>query len=174
MIDTFLRSDSCTQSRNNVVTLLLRLTLAVVFLYHGWAKVSDRNNDWGATWAIHYFEAQSEPLPESLTYPAMQLAIAWGELLGGVGLALGLLTRLAALGMIAIQVGAIFLVTFAHGFVYDKASGYEYNMTLASMCLALCILSGGRYSLDHLLSRRRAKTQVPIEAVREGPVLVSK
>ena len=39
-----------------------------------------------------------------------QMAVAWGELLCGLGMLLGFLTRLAAVGIIIIMLGAIYTV----------------------------------------------------------------
>lgn len=68
--------------KNTVAPLILRLCLAAVFIFHGVAMVQE---DWGTNWQ-HSTEA-SDALPR----PA-QAAVAWGQLLGGVAMALGFLT----------------------------------------------------------------------------------
>jgi uncharacterized membrane protein YphA (DoxX/SURF4 family) len=104
--------------------------------------------------------------PEGLQYSAAQLAVAWGELLGGVALLLGLLTRLATLGIIIIQVGAILTVTRYRGFVSLQDVGAEYNVALVAMCLALLVTGAGALSVDHRLKARRkalpAQQKVPV------------
>jgi uncharacterized membrane protein YphA (DoxX/SURF4 family) len=87
-----------------------------------------------------------------------QLAVAWGELLGGLALLLGTFTRVAALGMIIIQVGAIMLVTGPRGFSYLGGGGYEFNVALLAMCAVLLILGAGAWALDPYLSAWRKKT----------------
>src|ERR1051325_7846671 len=91
-----------------LLPLVLRAALAVVFIYHGLDKATPASG-YGAHW-----------VPDSPDHPALpialQLAVAWGELLGGVALALGLVTRIAALGIIAIMVGAIVSVHGKAGF----------------------------------------------------------
>ena len=94
-------------------------------------------------------------MPEALGHNIAQLAVAWGELLGGIAMALGLLARLAALGLIVIQAGAIWTVTYALGFAMDAGPGYEYNIAIIAMCVALVSLGGGRLSVDHLFRRKR-------------------
>lgn len=94
--------------------------------------------------------------PDGLANSAVQLAVAWGEVAGGLALLLGLLTRVAAAGMVIIQLGAIFLVTGARGFIGAADVGYEYNIALIAMSLALVLLGGGALSLDRLLRRERA------------------
>jgi len=101
-----------------------------------------------------YLEA-SPKLPETLTFHGVQLAVAWGELVGGFAMLLGLLTRLAALGLLVIQVGAVYLVTAEKGFSFARGGGYEYNLVLLAMCLALVLMGGGALSVDRLLTLRR-------------------
>jgi putative oxidoreductase len=168
MYTTLFRSEAAAPTRTNLVALILRLSLAVVFLFHGLEKIVQGSA--GATWVNEMYarmpdqpsrrlEAQRTPLhqlPTSLTVLGVQLAVAWGEFLGGLALAAGLLTRLAALGLIIIQIGAVILVTAPRGFSFDRGGGYEYNLALITMCLAVLILGGGRWSVDCLLMRQRA------------------
>src|SRR5712671_5512222 len=73
-------------SKTILSPLLLRGALAAIFIFHGLNLVGGPDNDWGTHWAP---ESMSQP-------PPVQAAVAWGELLGGVALAFGFLTRLAA------------------------------------------------------------------------------
>jgi uncharacterized membrane protein YphA (DoxX/SURF4 family) len=114
------------------------------------------------------YNAEAGMAPESLRMSAAQLAVAWGELLGGVALLLGLLTRLAALGVLIIQVGAIVTVTAYHGFSAPRATGAEYNVALVAMCLALIVTGAGFCSIDH---RRKSRQKAPA-AQQQVPVTV--
>ncbi len=107
------------------------------------------------------FARSARDMPEALGYHAAQLAVAWGELLGGLALLLGILTRLAAVGLIAIQAGAIWTVTAAVGFSPEHGGGYEYNVALIAMCLALVLTGGGSLAVDALLRRRRQAQRQP-------------
>jgi len=101
--------------------------------------------------------------PEALQFHAAQLAVAWGELIGGVALLLGFLVRLAAAGLIIIQAGAIFTVTWTHGFSVTQG-GYEYNVVLIAICLAVICLGSGPFSLSGLIKgQRRARAQAPAQ-----------
>jgi putative oxidoreductase len=168
-----LRSDPV--ARNNTVSLLLRLALGIIFTYHGLAKITPPNNAGGAAWAVSFWDKRPEPVPEALTYAIPQLAVAWGELAGGIALLLGLLTRLAALGMIVIQVGAVVLVTFSRGFTAAQGSaGYEYNFALIIMSLAVLVLGGSICSVDQMVKRQRRRSAAAgaprPEPVAAGPV----
>jgi len=129
-------------------SFLLRVGLAIIFFYHGYLKVVQ---DGGRHW--------SDTLPET-----QQLAVAWGELICGCALFLGLLSRLAATGLVVIMVGAIMLQTGRFDFIYIEVSGVrdpgrlptgsEYNFAIITMCLAVVALGSGKVSLDHLLFRK--------------------
>ena len=176
---------------HSLVSLILRLALGAIFIYHGYGKVTGPRNDLGASWAPNQWQSkppqevldkleklpgknseeirvlqeelkgtyskESLPLPDALHFPASQIAVAWGELFGGVALILGFLTRLAALGLVVIQMGAIYTVTWGIGFSLVHGGGYEYNVALIAMCLAVFLLGGGYFSLDWLALRRRKK-----------------
>jgi putative oxidoreductase len=159
-----------------MVALILRVGLAVIFLFHGQDKIV--KGDAGANWVNQMYARQpvaTEAMPEdqrgqtvqvptSLTFAGTQLAVAWGEFLGGLALALGLLTRVAALGLIIIQIGAICLVTYPRGFLFERGGGYEYNLALVAMCLALLILGPGLWSVDAFVTRGRRKAGVETAA----------
>ncbi len=129
--------------------LLLRVGLAAIFIFHGYHKVVLVVD--GSTWTSDL----------SLT---TQTVVAWGEFVAGLALLVGLLSRLAAVGSIVIQGGAIAMVTGARDFVSHDFTrkgfdflriGYEYNVAIIIMCLAVIVLGSGKFSLDHCLFRRR-------------------
>jgi len=130
-------------AKNTLAPLILRLTLAAIFIYHGQTLVN-KDTEWGAKWLP----------PEMKQPPAAQMAAAWGQLVGGVALALGLLTRLAALGLIAVMAGPIALFHWEHGFDI-RNHGYEYNVAIIAMCLVLVLTGPGKVALDHVFFRRR-------------------
>ncbi len=145
--------------KNTVVPLLLRLMLAAIFIYHG-LQLVQKNDAWGANWmgtpkasSAGDSSADESPAPDTLPAPA-QLAIAWGELLGGVALAFGFLTRLAALGIIAIMLGAIARVHWPHGFSIQEG-GFEYNLAIIVMCVCLLLGGPGPIAVDRVFRLRR-------------------
>ncbi len=137
--------------------LLLRAALAAVFIYHGLEKVSP-DNGYGWKWARVMKE---EAPPVLVNAPPVQMVVAWGELLGGVAIALGILTRIAALGLLIIMVGAIFTYSGHHGFSAvgtAPGQGYEYNFVLILVCGALILTGAGTFSLDRVI---HVKTRGP-------------
>jgi putative oxidoreductase len=130
-------------SLNMLVPLVLRIGLAVLFAYSGFIKIVGPNVHWGATWI-------DPNLVEPLAAP-IQVAVAWSELIGGLLLALGLMTRLAALGIALIMGGTIYWYTGVQGF----KSGYDYNFAVIVMCVALIISGGGTLAVDRLIRIKR-------------------
>jgi putative oxidoreductase len=155
--------------KNWFTPLLLRLALAAIFIYHGlnlavgytpYEFVEHWNDnslnldgggahEWGSTWMNEAAAKQGTQAPPAV----VQMAVAWGELVGGLALVLGLLTRVAALGLIIIMAGAIALVHAPNGFDATKG-GYEYNMLIIVVCLVLMLSGGGTVAVDRLFRRR--------------------
>lgn len=139
--------------RHTLVPLILRLCLAAVFIYHGMHMISGENNKLGAAW-----NKNSPDMPA-----AEQLAVAWGELACGLGMLFGFLTRLAAVGIIILMVGAIYTIHWPNGFSIIKG-GYEYNIALIAMSLVLLLIGGGSLAVDRVfrLRRRPVVVQKPL------------
>ena len=129
-----------------LVPLVLRLGLAFIFVTSGLQKITGSGNGWGASWISNSTGYYIQPLAAPV-----QLAVAWSELAGGVALGLGLLTRLAALGIAGIMAGTIYWLTGAQGF----KGGWDYNFAVIIMCLALVISGGGSLALDQLIRIKR-------------------
>lgn len=187
MYSTMFNSEAAAPTRTNLSALILRLGLAVIFLFHGQEKIT--LGDAGASWVNEMYSRLPERLsfkpeaertsvpdmPSSLTFQSTQLVVSWGEFLGGLALAVGLLTRLAALGLIAIQIGAAVLVTIPHAFYLRGGMSYEFefNLVLILACLALFVLGPGRWSIDSMLSRRRSRPVVATSAPAPSAVAFS-
>lgn len=187
MYTTTLNSQTATPTSTNLSALVLRLGLAIVFLFHGQEKILV--GDAGASWVNEMyarlpdrqsFKPETErttvpALPVSLTFMGTQLVVAWGEFLGGLALAAGLLTRVAALGLMLIQLGAAILITIPRAYFMRGGMSYEFefNLILILMCLALLILGPGRWSIDYLLMRRRARQVVAVPAAAPEPMPLS-
>jgi putative oxidoreductase len=71
------------------------------------------------------------------------------ELAGGLGLAFGVLTQLAAIGLILLMLGAIQKKIFVWhtGFWGEKSSGWHYDLMLVLMSVVIACTNGGKYVL---------------------------
>ncbi|HZR08759.1 MAG TPA: DoxX family protein [Myxococcales bacterium] len=113
--------------------LLLRLLVAAIFVTSGWSHVTDPKG-----------RAQSIGMS-----PGFTLFLGTAELAGGLGVAFGVLTQLAAIGLILVMLGAIQKKIFVWhtGFWGEKASGWHYDLMLVLMNLVILATNGGRYVL---------------------------
>jgi putative oxidoreductase len=132
-----------------LVPLVLRLTLAIVIFPHGAQKVLGWFGGHGLRGTLGFFGSQGIPLPLAL------LAIA-AEFLGSIGLAVGLLTRVAAFGIACVMVVAVLTVHAKVGFFMNwfgtqKGEGFEFHLLAIGIAVALIIGGAGRWSLDALI-----------------------
>jgi putative oxidoreductase len=139
------------QTDGSIVPLVLRLTLAIVIFPHGAQKALGWFGGYGFSGTMGYFKSQGIPTAFGL------LAIA-AELLGSLGVAVGLLTRVAAFGIACVMLAAIFTVHRKVGFFMNwsgtqKGEGYEYHLLALGIALALILGGAGRWSLDALIAR---------------------
>jgi len=113
--------------------LLLRLMVALVFVTSGWSHVTK-------------VEERSKSIEMSKGF-TMFLGIA--EIAGGLGVACGVLTQLAAIGLILIMCGAIQRKIFVWhtGFWGEKAYGWHYDLMFVVMNLVIVFTNGGRWVL---------------------------
>jgi len=113
--------------------LALRLMVAVVFVTSGWSHVTKS-------------EERSKSIGMSKSFTVF-LGVA--ELAGGLGVAFGVLTQLAALGLIVVMLGAIRKKIFVWhtGFWGEKALGWHYDLIFVVMNLVILFTDGGRWVL---------------------------
>jgi putative oxidoreductase len=80
---------------------------------------------------------------------AFTIFLGIAEVAGGLGVAFGVLTQLAALALILIMFGAIEKKIFAWhtGFWGEKASGWHYDLMFILMNLVIAFTNGGAYVL---------------------------
>ena len=115
----------------DLALLLLRLIVALVFGTSGWNHL--RNP-----------EERSKSIEMSKGFTIF-LGIA--EVLGSLGLAFGVLTQLAAAGLILIMLGAIQKKIFVWHVGFWAANGWNYELMLVIMNFVILVTAGGRYVL---------------------------
>ena len=140
---------STTPSKTNldVGLLILRVVAGIVMFAHGYQKVFT----FGITGVTGSFTQMGVPMA-GISAPL----VAFVELLGGLALILGILTRLVAIPIAIDMLGAIFLVHLKNGFF--APAGFEFPLTLMSVAVALALLGPGAISVDGALDRRRTRT----------------
>jgi putative oxidoreductase len=80
----------------------------------------------------------------------LALTAGLAELGGGLLIAAGLVTPLAALAIAVVMLNAIGTVHWRNGF-WNTAGGYEFNLLIWSSAVALAAIGAGRFSLDNLI-----------------------
>ena len=137
------------QTDSSLTGLILRVTLAVVMFPHGAQKVFGWFGGHGFKGTMKAFTGSGIPTVFAL------LAIA-AESLGPLGLAVGLLTRVAAFGIACLMLVAIVTVHWPNGFFMNwegnqKGEGFEYHLLALAMAISLIIVGAGAWSLDGAL-----------------------
>jgi putative oxidoreductase len=137
------------------VLTMLRGVLGIIFFAHGAQKMLGWFGGYGFSGTMGYF-TQKMGIPAPLAF----LAIA-AEFFGGLGLILGLLSRVAAFGIGVNMLVAIALVhrhfgLFANWYGNQKGEGYEYHLLVIAIALAIIIKGGGALSLDRAIYCRLA------------------
>jgi putative oxidoreductase len=80
---------------------------------------------------------------------AFTIFLGSAEVAGSLGVAFGVLTQLAAFGLIFLMSGAIYKKIFAWhtGFWGEKGSGWHYDLMFVVMNLVIAFTDGGAYVL---------------------------
>lgn len=118
----------------DLALLLMRLLVALVFGTSGWHHVTDPVN-------------RGKSIGMS---PGFTRFLGVAELAGALGVGFGVLTQLAALGLILVMLGAIQKkIAVWHTGFWGKhgTDGWHYDLMFVVMCLVIAATGGGRYGL---------------------------
>ena len=125
--------------------LVLRVAVGLILVGHGLQKLFGW---WGGPGMQGWVGAMNRM--------RIRPAVAWAwisalaEVVGGLGLVVGLLTPLPSLAIAASMLVAIALVHWPRGFWVSKG-GYEFNLSILAAVAAVAIAGPGAYSLDTAL-----------------------
>jgi len=131
---------------------IARVTLGAVMLPHGMQKLLGSSGGGGFEATMQFFTSQGIPW-------ILALLVIIAESFGAIALILGVLTRIAALGIVCIMLVATFTV-HAHGFFMNwsgkqAGEGYEYYLLALGLALICLVKGGGLWSVDRALIERR-------------------
>ena len=119
---------------SDLALLFMRMLVGAVFLTSGWRHAQDPVT-----------RGRSIGMP-----PGVTRLLGFAEMAGGLGVALGVLPQLAALGLILVMLGAIQKKIFVwHTGFWGKhgTDGWHYDLLFVAMCLVIATTGGGRYVL---------------------------
>ena len=108
---------------------------------------------YGFSGTMGYFTHSGIPAPLAF------LAIA-AEFFGGIGLVIGILSRVAAFGIVVNMLVAVLTVhlpfgLFMNWFGAQKGEGIEYHLLAIALGIAILVMGGGAASIDRALSAAR-------------------
>jgi putative oxidoreductase len=132
------------------VTLPIRLALGVVMIAHGSQKVLGTFSGPG----FNKFIAGTTPFGFMRPAWFWLAAAALSELVGGLLVAFGFLTRVGAFFIACVMLTAIVGIHWSSGF-FANNRGFEFPLSLLAMAVALLIAGGGQASVDKALSGGR-------------------
>src|SRR5580700_36990 len=146
------------------VITIVRMVLGVVFFAHGAQKALGWFGGAGLQTTVRIFR-------ENLRIPApLALLSVAAEFLGGLGLIVGLLSRVAAFGIAIVMTVALLVVHRKFGFFMNwfgekQGHGIEYHVLVLALALIVIIKGAGAFSLDRVLYRHvSAQSRVALGA----------
>lgn len=124
----------------------VRVTIGLFLVPHGAQKLFGWFGGYGLEATGEYFQSAGME-------NGYQIALAAGlvEFVGGLALAMGLLTRVSAAAA-AILLLVATLVHLPNGFLWTSG-GFEYPLMWAVLALYFWVKGGGAYSADRLIGR---------------------
>ncbi len=145
-----------TSTGNDFVLTILRLVTGIVFFAHGAQKMLGWFGGFGFKGTMGFFTQQMH-----IPAPFAVLAIL-AEFLGGIGLILGLLGRIAAFGITVNMCVAILMVHLPNGLFMNwygnqKGEGFEYHLLAIAIGLTIMAKGSGALSLDRALGGSRTE-----------------
>jgi putative oxidoreductase len=136
---------------NDLVLTVVRLVLGVTFFMHGAQKMLGWFGGYG-------FHATMGTFTHYLGIPApLALLAICAEFFGGLGLLVGLLSRVAALGIIVNMLVAIATVHHVNGFFMNwtgqqKGEGFEFHLLAIALAIVVVIKGSGAVSIDRAMA----------------------
>jgi len=137
---------------NDLTLTILRLILGIVMFLHGSQKMLGWLGGGGFSNTMHFFTGMLH-----IPAPFAFLAIC-AEFFGGLGLIVGLLTRVAAFGIMMNMIVAVSIVHFQNGVFMNwygnqKGEGFEYHLLAIAICIAILARGAGALSVDRALTK---------------------
>ena len=127
-------------SLRGLAPLILRLITGLIMFMHGWNKWQG-----GMDGVAGFFGGLGIPAPDTMAY-----VVTGVEMIGGILLIVGLLTRWAAVLLATVLVGVL-LTAKSGGVITGGEKTMELEMSLAAANVALVLLGAGKLSIDRML-----------------------
>jgi putative oxidoreductase len=146
------------QTDRDYLLSMVRVVLGVVFIAHGAQKLLGWFGGYGFNATMGFMEHMGIPAPFAF------LAIA-AEFAGGLGLIVGLLSRVAAFGIAVEMVVAVAKVHGGNGLFMNwlgtqKGEGFEYHLLALALLIVVLLRGAGALSLDGMIARWQKRAPV--------------
>ena len=140
-------------TNDDILQLILRLTLGIVMFPHGAQKLLGWFGGGG-------FSATMQGMTSMGLPSVIVFLVIMAESFGALGLITGFLTRFSAFGISMVMLGAIATVHAKVGFFMNwmgqqQGEGYEFHLLVLGIALVLMIRGGGKFSIDGALQSEK-------------------
>ncbi|MEE1758803.1 MULTISPECIES: DoxX family protein [unclassified Streptomyces] len=165
--------DQVSQNAYDVALLVIRLALGFLLVGHGTQKLFGWFGGGGLEGTGQFFTMVGYPSGKTFA-----LVAGLTETLGGLGLALGLLTPLAGAAVLGTMLNAMSVNSGGGFFMMDKDGGMELDILVAATATGLALAGPGRIAADRFLPVLRAHrlaygvAAVILAAITAGVVLL--
>ncbi len=119
---------------NNVGLLILRLAVAIIFIYHALPKLKN-----------------AKGMAQMMGMPAGMIFMLGGvEFLSSIGLVLGIYTQLAAVLLAVVMIGAVYfkIAKWHMPFAAMDKTGWEFDLILLAANIAIFLSGGGSIGIQ--------------------------
>ena len=142
------------RTSNDLTLTMARWVLAIIFFGHGTQKAFGWFGGLGFERSLAMFQNTMN------IAPPLTVFVIFTELTAATGLALGLLTRIAAFGLLVLMVVAPFANHLYPRFFMNwsgtrDGEGYEYHLIAIALLVGLIVRGGGAWSLDRIVANSR-------------------
>jgi putative oxidoreductase len=132
---------------------VLRIAAGIMIFPHGLQKTFGWFGGAGLTGQMNGF-SQFMHIPALLAFLAIM-----AEFLGGIGLILGLFTRIAAFGVACNMVMAVYFLHWKIGFFMNwggkqMGEGFEFHLLAVAILVVLIAKGGGPASVDRMIAKK--------------------
>ncbi|HEX6790336.1 MAG TPA: DoxX family protein [Candidatus Krumholzibacteria bacterium] len=147
-----------TATRASLTPTVLRVALGLVMFPHGAQKLLGWFGGYGFDGTMGFLTGQAG-LPTPIAFLVIMI-----EFFGSLALIAGAFSRVAALGVIAVMVGAVATVHLPNGFFMNwsgaqAGEGFEYHVLAIGIALAVVISGSGLFSIDRAVNRHADNTR---------------
>jgi len=140
------------ETSNDWTLTILRMAAGVMIFPHGLQKTIGWFGGPG-------FSAQMAGFERSHIPAAFAFLAIMAEFLGGLGLLLGALTRIAAFGLAVDMIVAVYILHWRNGLFmnwtgHQKGEGFEFHILVVAMAIVLMARGGGAASVDRAFTKK--------------------